>query len=206
LFEIVGVTSTYLTYSVGFAFMTSEKEGNFTRALQMLLKLLEPNSDMPKVVVTNRDTGMMNSVANVLPDSSAILCYFHVGKNVRARIIPDCKVKQNVVVVDGQKKIVDEAKHSKLVDTILDAWEKLVEYPTQELYAGNLMEFQDACMDYPKFLHYVETTILKPFKDKLVRAWTDLVLHLGCRTTNRVEGAHGVVKEYLSTSKGDLGT
>jgi len=32
------------------------------------------------------------------------------------------------------------------------------------------------------------------------------VLHLGCRTTNRVEGAHGVVKEYLSTSKGNLGT
>jgi len=32
------------------------------------------------------------------------------------------------------------------------------------------------------------------------------VLHLGCRATNRVEGAHGVVKEYLSTSKGDLGT
>ena len=32
------------------------------------------------------------------------------------------------------------------------------------------------------------------------------MLHLGCRTTNRVEGAHDVVKEYLSTSKGDLGT
>jgi len=82
----------------------------------------------------------------------------------------------------------------------------LVESPTQELYAGNLMEFQDACKDYPKFLHYVETTILIPFRDKIVRAWTDLVLHLGCRTTNRVEGAHGVVKVYLSTSKGDLGT
>jgi len=141
LFEIVGVTSTYLTYSVGFAFMTSEKEDNFTWALQMLLKLLEPNSDMPKVVVTNRDTGMMNAVANVLPDSSAILCYFHAGKNVRARIITNCKVQQNVVVVDGQKKIVDEEKHSKLVDTIFHAWEKLVESPTQELYAGNLMEF-----------------------------------------------------------------
>jgi len=118
-----GVTSTYLTYLVGFAFMTSEKEDNFTWALQMLLKLLEPNSDMPKVVVTDRDTSLMNVVANVLPDCSAILCYFHVGKNVRARIITDCKVKQNVVVVDGQKKIVDEVKHSKLVDTIFDAWE-----------------------------------------------------------------------------------
>ena len=161
----------------------------------MLLKFLEPNSDMPKVVMTDRDTSMMNVVANVLPDSSPILCYFHVAKNVRVRIITDCKVKQNVVVVDGQKKTVDEAKHSKLVDTIFDACEKLVESPTQELYAGNLLEFQDACKDYPKFLHYVETTILKPFKDKLARAWTDLVLHLGCRTTNGVEGAHGVVKE-----------
>ena len=82
----------------------------------------------------------------------------------------------------------------------------MVESPTRELYAGNLLEFQDACKDYPKFLHYVETTILKPFKDKLVRLWTNLVLHLRCRTTNRVEGAHGVVREYLSTSKGDLGT
>jgi len=79
-------------------------------------------------------------------------------------------------------------------------------FPTQELYAGNLMEFQDSCKDYPKFLLYVQTTILKLFKDKIVRAWIDLVLHLGCRTTNIVEGAHGVVKEYLSTSKGDLGT
>jgi len=182
LFEIVGVTSTYLTYSVGFAFMTSEKEDSFTWALQMLLKLLGPNTDMPKVVVTDRDTCMMNAVANVLPDSSAILIYFHVGKNVRSRIITDCKVKQNAVVVDGQKKIVNEEKHSKLVDTIFDAWEKLVESPTQELYAGNLLEFQDACKDYPKFLHYVETTILKPFKDKLVRAWTDYILGAGPRT------------------------
>jgi len=107
LFEIVGVTSAYLTYSVGFAFMTSEKEDNFTWDLQMLFKLLEPNSGMPKVVMTYRDMGMMNVVANVLPDSSAILCYFHVGKNVRARIITDCKVEQKGVVVDGQKKIFD---------------------------------------------------------------------------------------------------
>ena len=49
--------------------------------------------------------------------------------------------------MDGQKKIVDEAPHSKLVDTIFGAWEKMVESPTQELYAGNLMEFQDACKD-----------------------------------------------------------
>ena len=137
-----------------------EKEDNFTWTLQMLLKLLEPNSDIPKVVVTDGHMSMINVVANVLPGSCATVCYFHVGKNVRARIITDCKIKHNVVVVDGQKKIVNEDKHSKLVDTVFDAWVKLVESPTQELYAGNLMEFHDACKDYPKFLHYVETTIL----------------------------------------------
>jgi len=68
------------------------------------------------------------------------------------------------------------------------------------------MEWQDACKNYPKFLHYVQTTNLDTVKDKIVRAWIVLVLPLGCRTTNRVEGAHARVKEYLSTSKGDLGT
>jgi len=54
LFEIVGVTSTDMTYSVGFAFMTAEKDDNFTWALKMLLKLLKPKSDMPKVVITEK--------------------------------------------------------------------------------------------------------------------------------------------------------
>jgi len=54
LFEIDGVTLTDMKYSVGFAFMMAENEDNFTWALQMLLKLLKPNSHMLKVVVTVR--------------------------------------------------------------------------------------------------------------------------------------------------------
>jgi len=41
---------------------------------------------------------------------------------------------------------------------------------------------------------------------KIMRADIDCVLHLGSRTTNRVEGAHGRLKKYLSNSVGDLGT
>ena len=46
---------------------------------------------MPKVVVTDMDTTLMNVVATVLPESSAIIFYLHVGKNVRARYITDCR-------------------------------------------------------------------------------------------------------------------
>jgi len=80
LFEIVGVTSTDMTYFVGFGIFTAEKENNFILVLQMLLKLLNSKSDMRKVVVTDRDTTLMNVVATVLPETTAILCYFMLIK------------------------------------------------------------------------------------------------------------------------------
>jgi len=110
---------------------------------------------MPKVVVTNRDTTSMNVVATVLLETSAILCYFHVGRNVRAICITDCRLKPNVVKVDGKKNVVNEVNPSKIVDTIFRAWENVVECPTQESYASNVMQFRDVCKKFPKFLDYV---------------------------------------------------
>jgi len=53
------------------------------------------------------------------------------------------------------------------------------------------------------FVKYVETTVL-PLKKHFVRAWTNKFLHLGCRTTNIVESAHGHLKRYLRSSVRDL--
>jgi len=41
IFEIVGVTSTKLTYSVAFSFLTYERENNFIWTLEMLVGLLK---------------------------------------------------------------------------------------------------------------------------------------------------------------------
>jgi len=96
-------------------------------------------------------------------------------------------------------------KPCDVVKKIMRAWKAMVEQPTQELYANALVEFQDECSDFPLFLNYAMTT-LKEVKEKIVRAWTDHVMHLGCRTTNRVESAHALLKKYLDNSVGDLGT
>ncbi|AES94826.2 OTU-like cysteine protease [Medicago truncatula] len=130
MFEVVGVTSTDLTYSVGFRFMTHEKEENF----------------------------------------------------------------------DGK-----EVSNRDVVKKIMKAWKAMVESPTQRLYANALVEFKDSCSDFPISVDYAMTT-LNEVKEKIVRAWTDHVLHLGCRTTNRVESAHALLKKYLDNSVGDLGT
>jgi len=54
LFENVGVTSTNMTYFVVFSFLASEKEGNFTWVLEMLVGLFSSKLNMPKVVITDR--------------------------------------------------------------------------------------------------------------------------------------------------------
>jgi len=125
-------------------------------------------------------------------------CNFHVQANVKQRCILDCKCPLGKN--DGK-----EVKHGDVVKKIMRAWKAMVESPTQELYANALVDFQDVCSDFPLFLKYAMTT-LNEVKEKIVRAWTDHVLHLGCRTTNRVESAHALVKKYLDNSVGDLGT
>jgi len=153
---------------------------------------------MPKVIVTDRDMSLMKAVGNIFPESYAMNCYFHVQANFKQRFILDCKYPLG-------KKDGKEVKPRDVVKKIMRAWKSMVELPTQELYANALVEFQDACSDFPLFLNYVMTT-LKEVKEKIVRAWTDHVLHLGCRTTKRVESAHALVKKYLDNSVGDLGT
>ena len=87
LFEIVGCTSTKMTYSVGFAFLHFELEDNFAWALTMLKGLLYSKDNMPKVIVTDRDGALMKAVGTVFPKTYTMLCYFHIGKNVRSKCI-----------------------------------------------------------------------------------------------------------------------
>jgi len=56
-----------MTYSVAFSFLFFEQENKFIWAFEMLVGLLNSKLNMPKVVVTDRDTTLMNDVAKVLP-------------------------------------------------------------------------------------------------------------------------------------------
>jgi len=101
-------------------------------------------------------------------------------------------------------KEAKEEKHCDVVEKIMRVWKELVESPTEDSYASALLKFKNVCEPFPKFLAYVETTILNIVKEKFVREWTNKVLHLRCRTTNIVEFAHGKLKKYLRSSVGDL--
>ncbi|XP_050909697.1 protein FAR1-RELATED SEQUENCE 5-like [Lathyrus oleraceus] len=65
LLEMVGVTSTEKPYFVGFAFLESEKEENGTWVLEVCRAMLKDQEKIPKVIVTDRDITLMNSVVKV---------------------------------------------------------------------------------------------------------------------------------------------
>ena len=93
LLEIVVVTSTRLTFSIAFAFLSSEKQNNFTWALERLRGLFMTSEGGPQVIVTDRDLALMNVVGIVFPECYQLLCRFHIQKHVQAK----CKMLVNSV-------------------------------------------------------------------------------------------------------------
>ena len=98
--------------------------------------------------------------------------FFHIGKNVRAKCITDCKVHPKHpkgAIVDKKELKKNKVKNRKVVEKVVIDWRELVESPTEESYASNLLKFKEVCMPFPEFIAYVETTVLN-LKEKFVRA------------------------------------
>ncbi|XP_058751897.1 uncharacterized protein LOC131625001 [Vicia villosa] len=153
---------------------------------------------MPKAIIMDRDTALMNAVAKVFASFNALLCRYHIACNMRSKVKPVVGVKQ--VETEGGKPVKPEV----VVDQIMDAWACIASSSTKELYADAVLQFRKVCEKYPDLLKYVESTILDKVKEKFVCAWTNNVRHLGNTTTNRVESAHVTLKNWLGNSKGDL--
>lgn len=75
LLEMVCVTYTNKTYSLGFAFLERKKEENVTWVLEVCREMLKNQEEMPKVIVTDHDTTLMNSV----PKDFLLLMHYFVG-------------------------------------------------------------------------------------------------------------------------------
>ena len=73
LMEIAGVTSTELTFSFTFAYLKAERKDNFSWCLDSLKSLMH-GWLMPSVILTDRDSALMNSTERIFPFSPHFLC------------------------------------------------------------------------------------------------------------------------------------
>ncbi|KAH1203299.1 hypothetical protein GmHk_17G049575 [Glycine max] len=127
----------------------------------------------------------MNAVKTVFPESTNLLCRFHIDKNVKAKF----------------KSLIGE---KNAWDYVMDSWGTLVDCPSEHEFHESHQKFQVACSPWPMFIGYVNDTWIIPHKEKFITAWTNKVMHLGNTTTNRVESAHWALKRVLQNSVGDL--
>ena len=165
LLDMVGMTSTYHSFSIAFAFMRSEKTHDVAWALNKLRELIVKEKNLPQVIVTDKDTTLMNAVAHVFPTSKQLLCQFHIAKNVTAK----------------SKLYCDKSDW----DGIKSAWNDVMFSANEKEYGVHLADFQRLCKPYDRFMSYVQNTWLADHKEKFVKCWVDKWMHFGNTTTNR---------------------
>jgi len=68
----------------------------------------------------------------------------------------------------------------------MEAWGSFVDCPSEQQFDEFLKKFEIACSPWLMFDDYVNQTWVIP-KKKIVKAWTNKVMHLGNTTTNRYE-------------------
>jgi len=81
----------------------------------------------------------MNDVDTVFPEATALLCEYHIERNVRPKCKIDCKVK------DLKGKDGKDIKPNSMVKTIMRAWEDIVDSDTEKSYVDNCNRFKVVC-------------------------------------------------------------
>ncbi|XP_052289406.1 uncharacterized protein LOC127899726 [Citrus sinensis] len=168
LLEVVGVTSTEMTFSVYFAYIEREREDNYSWALDKL-KGFMGNNMLPSVIVTDREVALMNAIQNVFSTATHLLCRWHISKNILA----NCK------------KLFET---NEVWESFITSWNILVLSATKDHYMQHLRLLESEFVRYQESIDYVKNTWLDKYKEKFVAAWTNSIMHLGNTTSNRSIG------------------
>lgn len=82
--------------------------------------MLKDQVEMPKVIVTDYDIGLMNSVAKVFHNSYIRLCRYHITKNVRSQV--KLAVDTNHIELRDGKMV----KAGEVMEKVMDAGNHIV--------------------------------------------------------------------------------
>ena len=183
LLDIIGVSCFNTSFYSGFVFLKKEDEDSYVWALTAFKKFLGDATE-PAVIMSDRELALMNSINDVFPSTTSLLCVWHIQKNV----FSNCK---------------KDFENADEFNTFMSKWNIVVYSTTESLFEENWGEFELCCRDKKHSVEYIKTSWL-PWKKKFVSAWTEKHLHFGNRASSRAEGAHAKLKKYLQVSTGDF--
>jgi hypothetical protein len=94
LLHVVGMTPFNTTFSICFVFLKEEKESDYVWTLQQVYR---PYSDenLPETIVTDRELALLNALRLLFPNSTNLLCAWHINKNVTAKCKPKFESRED---------------------------------------------------------------------------------------------------------------
>ncbi|XP_074315391.1 protein FAR-RED IMPAIRED RESPONSE 1-like [Silene latifolia] len=179
LVEMVGVTPVGKTFLIAYAFVKYESEDGYAWALRHLKALL--NDDVqPNVIVTDFERGLTKAIPNVFPNSSHLLCLWHIYAAVEAIVLDVVTRDSNWAIFISSRLfgVVVQAGTRAEFDV---AWEKLAK-------------------QWPPVAAYIHSTWF-PHVEKWAKYRTNKLTHFGNTSTSRVESAHAILKKWLNSAK-----
>lgn len=200
LLNMVGVTGMNTTIHLAQAFLRGEEQGDYEWALLQLKSLLHARDiEHPQVIFVDRDLALLNALERVFPRTPVLLCLWYIVKDVETH----ARHHGFPQVVDQEKstsrtpKWKDSDDHRAFCNTFI----ALTRAPMEEVY--------ELRRSYLHQMHhgeaiYIDEVWLDIWKRRIVRCWTNSVLHFGQQATSRVEGYHAALKLWLRTSRGDM--
>lgn len=167
LVEIVGFTCTHLTFNIAYAFTRAEKTFHYTWIMRKLRALFEDLGVMPTAIMTDCEMALINGIRRVFGNEvQHLLCWVHIKHNIEAHASSILKNSGKVEAFAGQCWAL-------FCSTTEESYERRLELLRKSWRSG--------------LVGYVENQWLTPYKQSIVRAWTDHHLHFFTRTSNRYD-------------------
>ncbi|KAH1220856.1 hypothetical protein GmHk_12G034391 [Glycine max] len=112
LLDIVGVTPKMMTFSAIFGYL--EREHLFLR-----------RDALPRIIVTDRDLALINAVKTVFPETTNLLCRFHIDKNVKS-VKPWLVKKMHEIMIEYAHWALKRLLQNSLGDLCITLYNKLL--------------------------------------------------------------------------------
>ena len=122
----------------------------------------------PSAIAIDCDQALRNAITIVFPESSVLLCAWHVNKNIQQH----CKGSFST---------------TEAWEAFFKAWQGIISAQTQEKYKEQLHNFTTTYIYEPArtCVEYIRNTWLKPGrKESLVAAWVNKYPHFGITVTS----------------------
>ena len=151
---MTGIDATQWSFCIAFAFLSSEREKDYTWALKWLKSLYEQcNTTPPSIILTDRCLAAINAATTLFPSATTLICIWHANKAVLAQCQP----------------AFPEANKQK---EFYGFWYSIINSPTEEAYTERLLEFkQKYTTEHFEEIGYIKSTWLVPVTNFI---WTYL--------------------------------